>query len=169
MIIVMIAALAENRVIGGKNGLLWHLPADFKHFKEKTIGKTIVMGLKTFASIGNKPLPHREHIILSKDPVEPLLEHCHWASSVEEVLQIAERLGLQENDELMICGGGMVYQQFLPHAHRLYLTYVHAHFEGDVLFPEVNLDDWKEVSRERREPDEKNAYPYSFVILERKA
>ncbi|MCX6723736.1 MAG: type 3 dihydrofolate reductase [Candidatus Staskawiczbacteria bacterium] len=162
--ISMIAAVAKNRVIGNKNTIPWHLPADFKYFKETTLGKTIVMGLNTFNSIGGKPLPGRKHIILTNDPnfVAPP-QDCVVAHSIEEVLAMGKEI-----PELMICGGASVYKQFLPLAQKLYLTYVHASPEGDTYFPEVNLAEWKEVKREDHKSDEKNKHDYSFVILERK-
>ena len=166
MTISIISALAENRVIGSKNGLPWHLPADFKYFKEKTLHKTIILGWNTFKSIGEKPLPNRKHIILSKEDVA-LPEDCYLAKSIDEALEITKKIS-PENSELMICGGAQVYKQFLPLADRLYLTYIHHTFEGDTFFPEFNMDDWQEVSREDHEPDEKNKYAYSFVVLERK-
>ncbi len=163
MFISVISAVAENRVIGNKNKLPWHLPADFKYFKEKTLGKTIILGLNTFRSIGEKPLPNRKHIILNNDPNYKVPENCFLATSIEQALEMAKNDG-----EVMICGGASVYKQFLPLAHRLYLTYIHQAFEGDTFFPEFNINDWKEVSREDHQSDEKNKYPYSFVILEKK-
>jgi len=159
----MIAALAENRVIGNKNTIPWHLSADFKYFKGTTLGKTIVMGLNTFNSIGGKPLPGRKHIILNNDPNYTPPAECVVAHSIEEVLEMAKDV-----EELMICGGASVYKQFLPLSQKLYLTYVKASPEGDTYFPEVNLAEWKEISREDHKADEKNKYDYSFVVLERK-
>lgn len=161
--ISMIAAMAENRVIGNKNVIPWHLPADFKYFKETTLGKTVVMGLNTFNSIGGRPLLGRKHIILTNDPGYTAPPDCVIAHSIEEVMQMSESIS-----ELMICGGASVYKQFLPLSQRLYLTYVKASPEGDTYFPEVNLADWNEVKREDHKADEKNAYDYSFVVLERK-
>ena len=166
MIISMISALAENRVIGNKNSLPWYLPADFKYFKEKTIGKTIILGFNTFKSIGEKPLPNRKHIILSKDPIESLPNDCYLAKSIEESLEIAKKIST-EDSEIMICGGASVYKQFLPLANKLYLTYIHQNFEGDTFFPEFSMNDWQEISREDHQPDSKNKYSYSFVTLER--
>ncbi len=161
--ISMISAVGENRVIGNKNQLPWHLPADFKYFKEQTLNKTVVMGLNTFKSIGEKPLPDRKHIILNNDPNYVPPENCVVAHSIEEVVEMAKDI-----PEVMICGGASVYKQFLPLAQRLYLTYVHASPEGDTYFPEVNLTEWNEVKRADFKADEKNAFDYSFVILERK-
>jgi dihydrofolate reductase len=163
MILSMIFAVAENRVIGNKNTLPWHMPADFKYFKETTLGKTVVMGLNTFKSIGEKPLPDRKHIILNNDPNYVPPRNCRVAHSIDEVLEM-----VKEEPEVMICGGASVYKQFLPLARILYLTEIHASPEGDTYFPEVNFKEWKEIKREDHKADEKNAYDYSFVILERK-
>lgn len=162
MILSMISAVAENRVIGNKNTLPWHMPADFKYFKETTLGKTLVMGLNTFNSIGGKPLPGRKHIILSNDPNFLPPESCVVAHSIDEAVEL-----IKNESEVMICGGASVYKQFLPLAHRLYLTYIHHSFEGDTYFPEVNLAEWKETKRIDCKADDKNKYDYSFVVLER--
>jgi len=161
--ISMIAAKAENNVIGNKNTIPWHLPADFKYFKETTLGKTIVMGLNTFNSIGGKPLPGRKHVILTNDPSFVAPENCVAAHSIEEVKEL-----IKNEPEAFICGGASVYKQFLPLSQKLYLTYVHASPEGDTFFPEVSMAEWKETWREDHKADEKNKYDYSFVILERK-
>jgi len=161
--ISMIVACAENLVIGNKNTIPWHLPADFKYFKEKTLGKTIVMGLNTFKSIGEKPLPGRKHVILNNDLNYVAPENCVVAHSIEEVKEI-----IKNEAEAMICGGASVYKQFLPLAQKLYLTYVHAKPEGDTFFPEINQQEWKEVWREDHRADEKNSFDYSFVLLEKK-
>jgi dihydrofolate reductase len=160
--ISMIAAVAENRVIGNKNTIPWHLPADFKYFKETTLGKTVVMGLNTFNSIGGKPLPGRKHIILSNDLNYKPPADCMVARSIDEVVAM-----IKDVPEAFICGGASVYKQFLPLSQRLYLTYVHASPEGDTYFPEVNLAEWEEVSREDHKADPKNSFDYSFVVLER--
>ena len=162
MILSIIAAVAENRVIGNKNALPWHLPADFKYFREVTLGKTIVMGLNTFKSIGEEPLPGRKHIILNKDTDYNVPEGCLLATSLDQALELSKNDG-----EVMICGGASVYKQFLPLADRLYLTYIHHSFEGDTFFPKFAASEWKEISREDHQPDEKNLYQYSFVVLEK--
>lgn len=162
MTISIIVAVAENRVIGNKNAIPWHLPADFKYFKETTLGKTIVMGLNTFNSIGGKPLPGRKHIILTNDPNFVAPQDCVAARSIEEVVALGKDV-----PELMICGGASVYKQFLPMADKLYLTYVHASPEGDTFFPEINMSEWKQASREDHKADEKNSFDYSFVVLEK--
>lgn len=169
--ISMIAALAKNRAIGKKNALPWYLPADLKHFKEKTTGKTIVMGLNTFKSVGERPLPNRKNVVLTDDKNYQAPEPSDSTQGKGVVLaySIDEVLELTKNDgEVMISGGAMVYKQFLPMAERLYLTFIDHDFDGDIFFPEFNMDEWKETSRENHEPDEKNKYSYSFVVLERK-
>ncbi len=162
--ISIISAVAKNRVIGNKNTLPWHLPADFTWFKEKTTGKTVVMGLNTFKSIGEKPLPNRKHIIISNDPNYVVPENCVLAYSIEQALEMIKK----EPEEVMICGGASIYNQFLPFTDRMYLTFIHEDFEGDTFFPEFNMSDWNQISREDHQPDENNTYSYSFVILDRK-
>ena len=161
MPISIIAALAKNRVIGKDNKLPWNLPADLKHFKELTLGKPVIMGQKTFESIG-KPLPGRTNIILTLDKnFKP--QGCVVAHSIEEVLKKAA-----DSNEVMICGGASVYKQFLPLAHKMYLTLIDADFEGDAYFPEFNWADWQEVERVENEPDKENSYKYIFITLKRK-
>lgn len=167
----MISALAKNRAIGKKNALPWYLPADLKHFKEKTTGKTIVMGLNTFKSVGERPLPNRKNVVLTDDKNYQAPEPFDstqgkgvvLAHSIDEVLEMTKNDG-----EVMISGGAMVYKQFLPLADRLYLTYIDHDFDGDIFFPEFDMADWQETSRENHIPDEKNLYKYSFVTLERR-
>ena len=158
----MISAVAENRVIGNKNALPWHMPADFKYFKETTLNKTIVMGLNTFKSISEKALPDRKNIILNNDPNYIPPEGCFVAHSINELMEM-----VKDEPEVMICGGASVYKQFLPLAQRLYITQVHANPEGDTYFPEINPSEWKEVKRTDYKADEKNVYDYSFVVLEK--
>ena len=161
MIISIIAAVADNMVIGNKNSLPWSLPADMEYFKKITLGKTIIMGAKTFESIG-KALPNRKNIILSYDKSYKA-EGCIIVTSIEQALKEVE-----EDEEVMIAGGASVYKQFLPLANRLYLTFIHHDFEGDAYFPEFDINQWKEIKRIDNQPDEKNLYSYSFVIFERK-
>lgn len=163
MIISLIAAVANNNVIGIKNSLPWKLPADLAYFKEQTLNKVCVMGQKTFESIGSKPLSGRRFIILSNDPGFKAPENCQIADSIEKVLELAK-----DEPEIMISGGASVYRQFLPLAQRLYLTFICADFEGDIFFPEFNIFKWKEVSRIENKPDAQNLYSYSFVILDKK-
>src|SRR3989344_325978 len=165
MILSIIAAVSKNNVIGKNNTLPWHLPADFKYFKEKTVSKTIILGFNTFKSIGEKPLPNRKHIVLSKDDIK-LPEDCFLAKSINGAMEMAKKIS--PDGEIMVCGGAQVYKQFLPLANRMYLTYIHHNFEGDTFFPEFNKDDWQEVSREDHDLDSKNLCSYSFVILDKK-
>jgi dihydrofolate reductase len=159
MRISMIAAMSENRVIGVNNKLPWHLPADLHYFKKLTTGHPIIMGRKTFASIG-RPLPNRVNIILTQDP--------HFAAPgciVTHALNAAITAA-GSADEVFIIGGATLYQQFLASAHRIYLTVIKSQFSGDAFFPELG-DDWHEVSKEEHVPDHNNPYPYAFVILDR--
>jgi dihydrofolate reductase len=158
----LVVAVAENGVIGGDNRLLWHLPLDLKHFKQLTQGHPIVMGRRTFESIG-KPLPNRTNIIVTRQNGWQA-EGCEVAYSVPLALEMAR--GIEEN--IFVIGGGEIYRQALPAADVVYLTEVHHTFEGDVAFPNLNPDEWREESRERHEPDEKHAYPFSFVTLRRR-
>ena len=161
--ISIIAAIGNNNVIGNKNSLPWHLPADLKYYKEKTMGKAVVMGQKTFESIGEKPLHGRKMIILSNDKNYKAPEECKTARSIEELLEMTKK-----EEEIMICGGASAYKQFLPLSDRLYITFVRGDFKGDTFFPEINKDNWTEVKRIDNKADNKNPYNYSFVIFERK-
>ena len=166
MIISMISAVAENRVIGNKNALPWHMPADFKHFKETTLNKTIVMGLNTFKSIFSrigKPLPGRKNIVLVFEK-DPTLIGCEQATSLKEAFEIADT----DKQEVFIIGGASIYKQSIDSADRLYITRVHASPEGDTSFPEIKESDWKMISSEDHTKDDKNEYDYSFTIYERR-
>jgi len=159
-VISIIAAIGGNNVIGLKNTLPWNLPADMKHFKQLTKGKPIIMGQKTFESIG-KPLIGRINIILTLDKnFTPF--GCQIAYSIKEALEI-----VKNSKEVMICGGESIYRQFLPLADRIYLTLIEGDFEGDVFFPEFDLSSWKEVERVENKPDRENPYKYTFLTLER--
>ena len=161
MTISIIAALAKNRVIGKNNKLPWNLPADLKHFKKLTLGKPIIMGQKTFESIG-RPLPGRANIILSLDEnFKP--QGCIVAQSIEEALKI-----LEHEKEIMIAGGASVYKQFLPLANKMYLTLIDANFEGDAYFPEFNWEDWEVIERIENQSDKETPYKYTFLTLQRK-
>ncbi len=162
MIISMIAAMDSNRAIGIKNQLPWHLPADLQHFKALTLGKPIVMGRNTYESIG-KPLPNRTNIVVTRDQ-NYQAPGCNIAYSFEDAITQAGNA-----EELMIIGGASLYEQTLKHANKLYLTFVDTEVVGDAFFPKWNPEEWKELSREHYEKDEKNNYAYSFVTLERLA
>jgi len=160
MIISLIAAMSENRVIGRNNQLPWRLPADLKHFKALTIGKPIVMGRKTWESLG-RPLPGRANIVITRN-IGYQAEGCVVVHSVDQALEVATG-----SDEVMVIGGANLYQQLLDRADRLYLTLVKAHVEGDAWFPEFDSAMWHEVDRELHSCDDKNEFNYEFLILER--
>jgi len=158
----MIAAMTEDRVIGIKNTLPWKLPNDMKWFRQNTMGKPIVMGRKTFESFGAKALPGRTNIIITRDE-SYLAADSIVVHSVDEALKAAGDV-----EEIMIIGGASFYEQMLPKADRLYLTFVQAELDGDAWFPEINNNDWNKVERINHKKDEKNRYAHSFMILERK-
>ena len=160
MIVSIIAAIGKNRVIGNDNNLPWRLPADMKRFRKLTLGKQVVMGQRTFESIG-KALPGRTNIVLSNNPGFRAKD-CLVAHSLEEALNAAKE------EEVMIVGGESVYKQFLPLADRMYLTLIDEEFAGDAYFPEYNSEEWEEKERRDCQPDDKNPYNYAFVTLQRR-
>jgi dihydrofolate reductase len=156
----MIAAMAENRVIGADNTMPWHLPADLKHFKATTLGKPVVMGRKTYESIG-RALPGRQNIVVSRSGFNA--DDADVVSNCDTAISLAGDV-----EEVMIIGGGTIYDIFLPHAHTLYLTFINLKVEGDTQFPDYQAAArWQVVSRESHQTDEKNPYDYDFVKLER--
>jgi len=160
-VISIIAAIGNNWVVGINNKLPWDLPADMEHFRQKTRGKPVIMGQKTFESIG-KPLPDRTNIVLTLDKdFHP--QGCIVAHSIAQALGAAK-----DFEEVMICGGVSIYKQFLLLADRMYLTRIEGDFEGDAFFPAFNWEDWKEVERVEHEADDDNPYKYSFITLEKK-
>jgi len=165
--ISMIAAIDKNRLIGNGPHIPWKLPADLKHFREMTIGKPVVMGRKTFETLP-RPLAKRKNIILTRNKNYKAPKGCLVAHSVEDIITTINEMYDDDSTELMICGGAPIYAAFLPHATRLYLTQIHATFEGDVYFPEFDWNAWQESERTDCEPDEKNPYQYSFLVLEKK-
>ncbi len=160
MSLSLIVAVADNGVIGQRNGLPWRLPEDLKRFRTLTMGKPVIMGRKTFDSIG-KPLPGRINIVITRQ-AGLSLPGCLVVDSLPAAIAAAGAV-----DEAMIIGGAEVYRQALPTAQRVYLTRVHAQVEGDACFPELNAQQWRELEREDYPADERHAYAYSFVILER--
>lgn len=140
--ITLIAALDENRCIGGENRMLWHIPADFAFFKRYTLGKTIVMGRKTWDSLPSKPLPERRNIVISRHNTK-LIDGAHGCFSD---LQVALNNHHHES-EIVIIGGGQIYQQALPLADEMRLTEIHARFDGDAFFPDFDRTVWQEVER----------------------
>ena len=161
--IAAVVAIAENNVIGKDNQLIWHLPADLKHFKACTMGHPMIMGRKTFDSIG-KPLPGRTTIIVTRDKNYQAPEGCLVANSVQEALDLGNKL---DPEQVSVIGGEQIFAQTLAQTDRIYLTRVHQTFQGDTFFPELNPADWKESSNEHHQADEKNPYAYSFITLER--
>ncbi|MCZ6792762.1 MAG: dihydrofolate reductase [Planctomycetota bacterium] len=160
MIVSCILAVSENGVIGRAGDLPWHLPADLRRFKALTMGHPIVMGRRTYESVG-RLLPGRTTVVLSRDPGYEV-EGAVMARSLDDAL---ERLSGEE--EVFIVGGEAVFREALPRARRLYLTRVHARVEGDVFFPEDELERWELRSDEPRPADEEHRHPYSFRVYER--
>lgn len=164
IIISAIVAMSQNRVIGRNNQLPWHMPADLKRFKTLTTGHTIVMGRKTYESIG-KPLPNRNNIILTRDP-NYQVPGCEIAHHFEDVIKQAKEDQHGAN-ELFIIGGAQIYQQLLNSINRIYLTIIHHEFSGDAFFPEMDKHAWKELECITHLADDANPYNYSFITLER--
>lgn len=152
--------MAENRVIGRENRLPWRLPADLRRFKSVTMGKPVIMGRKTYESIG-KPLPGRSNIVVTRDP-DYRAPGCQVVHSLEQALEAGAG-----HAEVMVIGGAELYRQALGRAQRMYLTLVRAEVEGDTLFPDIEPQQWRELERESHRADEKNQYDYDFVILQR--
>ena len=159
-IISLIAAMAKNRVIGKDNQMPWHLPADLAHFKQITLGKPVIMGRKTLESIG-KPLPGRHNIVVSRDN-NYAREGVDVVKSLEEAIKIAGSV-----EEIIIMGGGNIYEQMLPLAHRLYLTHIDLEINGDTQFPEYKHLGWQKISKEHRPADDKNCHHCTFVTLQK--
>lgn len=161
-ILSMIVAHADNRIIGKDNDMPWHLPADLAYFKRTTLGKPIIMGRKTYESIG-RPLPGRQNIVISRD--------SHYqAAGVDSVTSVEEALALAGNvEEIMVIGGGAIYAHCLPFANRLYITHIKADIEGDTQFPDYDeKEDWQLIDSEISRADEKNKYQLNFCVYERK-
>lgn len=164
--LAVIVAAAENGIIGRNNALPWHLPEDLRYFKRTTMGKPIVMGRKTYESIG-RPLPGRTNIVITRS-LGWGAEGVSVVHSLDEALSLAQDVALTEGaTELMVIGGAEIYDTALPLADRLYLTEVHANVEGDARLPQVDWTAWREVSRERHKASEDNPYDYSFAVFER--
>jgi dihydrofolate reductase len=163
MKISMIAAMANNRVIGKDNKMPWHLPADLKHFKAVTLGKPVVMGRLTYESIG-RALPGRTNIVVSSNTSYSLPDAIVVNTFDKELA-----LAASEHEEVMIIGGGSIYKHFLSQAHTLYLTFIDLDVEGDTQFPDYNaIANWQEIEREAHVKDDKNIYDYEFVSLEKR-
>jgi dihydrofolate reductase len=161
-IISLIVAIAKNNIIGKGNSLPWNLPADLNYFRRVTVGKPVIMGFKTHQSIG-KLLPGRMNIVLCDDPKLKIMDGAVMATSFEKAFQLAGGA-----EEVFIIGGANVYRQGLTCVGRLYITEVQTIAEGDVYFPEVDKNDWKEIKREKRKADAENIYDLEFVVYEKK-
>ena len=160
MTVSIIVAIGENHAIGKNNQLLWHMPNDLKHFKDITSGRTIIMGRKTFDSVG-KPLPRRRNIVVTRQDIT--IPGCEVVKSIEDGLALCK-----DEDEVFIGGGAEIYKLAMHLTDRIYLTIIHQNFDADTFFPEIDKNEWKEISREDYHADEKNPYPYSFITLERR-
>ncbi|WP_129713738.1 dihydrofolate reductase [Pedobacter sp. SYP-B3415] len=151
----LIVAMAENRAIGKDNQMLWHLPEDLRHFKKITAQHPVIMGRKTFESIG-RALPLRKNIVISRNPHLDI-QGVELMNSLDTAIRLAEGA-----DEIFVIGGAEIYKQALPLADKLYLTTVHSSFEGDAYFPEVDFSEWEKTGEERHEKDEKHAFAFTF-------
>ncbi|MDU4093583.1 MAG: type 3 dihydrofolate reductase [Pantoea sp.] len=159
--ISLIAALAADRVIGMENAMPWDLPADLAWFKRNTLNKPVIMGRLTWESIG-RPLPGRHNIVVSSQPAKNS-DNVTWVTSLEAALAAAGDV-----EEIMVIGGGRIYEQMLDRADRIYLTHIDAEVEGDTHFPDYEPDEWQSVFSEFHDADEKNSHSYCFEILERR-
>ena len=162
MLVSIIVAIAQNHVIGKDNQLIWHLPNDLKFFKATTTGHPIIMGRKTFESIG-KPLPNRTNIVISRN-ADMKIDGCICVISIDEAVEAAQRIDAQE---CFVIGGAEIYNHALPLVQKIYLTEVKATVNGNVFF-EFDKSKWQETMREDYIKDEKHAFDYSFVVLEKK-
>jgi len=158
--ISLIWAMDKQRLMGANNQMPWHLPADMAWFRQHTLGKSILMGRKTFDSLG-KPLPKRKNIVLSRQ-ADLQIDGCEVVHSIEQALNT------HQDEELMVIGGAEIYALALPFAQRLYCTTLEAEFKGDAWFPAIDLSAWQPAHHESHQPDEKNSCAYHFDIYERK-
>ena len=159
----IIVAKAKNNIIGKNNALIWHLPDDLKRFKRLTTGHTIIMGRKTFESLG-RILPNRKHVILCND-MQMKID--------DDNVEILENISMLEKyinseEEHFIIGGATIYKLLMPYANKLYLTKIYEEFEGDVYFPEINKEEWKVIDREKGLKDKENPFDYEYITFERK-
>ena len=166
VVIAMIVAMAENRVIGRNNQLPWYLPGDLKYFKATTMGKPVIMGRKTYESIG-KPLPGRANIVVTGNE-NYSADGVSVVHSIEEALQRAKSVAVADGaKEIMVIGGAELYKEFLPNIKRLYLTKIHASVDGDAYFPTLDWRQWQELGREDFDAEGPNPYNYSFIVYQR--
>ena len=158
----IIVAKAKNNIIGKNNKIIWHLPEDLKHFKKLTTGHTIIMGRKTFESLG-KPLVNRKHIIFSQNP--DFKVDAEKVKVVHSLLEIQDLI--EGKEEVFVIGGAMIYNFLMPYVNKMYVTEIEKDFDGDTFFPSINSEIWKETSREKGIKDENNNLDYYFVTYER--
>lgn len=158
----IIVAKAKNNIIGKENKMVWHLPADLQHFKEITTGHVIIMGRKTFESLG-KVLPNRKHIVFSQNPDFKVNDEN--VQVVHSMLEIQEYI--ENEEENFVIGGAMIYNLLMPHVTKMYVTQIEEEFEGDCFFPVINTETWREVSRQKGLKNEENNLDYDFVNYER--
>ena len=156
----IIVAVAQNGTIGDKNALLWHIKEDMRFFRTTTSGHAVIMGRKTFESLGSKPLPKRTNIVVTRQDVE--FEGALVAHSLEEAIAMAEG-----DEEIFVIGGAQIYAEALKCADRLYLTLVERDYDGDTSFPEIDYRYWQLVAEERHERGEEYEYPFSFLTFDR--
>ncbi len=159
----IIVAKAKNNIIGKDNKLIWHLPEDLKRFKKLTTGHTIIMGRKTFESLG-KVLPNRKHIVFTQNPNFKIKDEN--VQVVHSMLEIQEYI--ENEEENFVIGGSMIYNLLMPYVTKMYITEINEKFEGDSFFPKIDTEIWKETSREKGKRDEENNLDYDFVIYEKK-
>lgn len=165
-ILSMIVATADNNIIGKDNTMPWHLPADLAYFKKVTLGKPIIMGRKTYESIG-RPLPGRRNIVISRDE-NYAAEGIDTVTSVEQALALVDGSdGSHEVEEIMVIGGGAIYKHCLPNADRLYVTHIKAKVDGDTQFPHYDNGRWQKTSSELRTSDDKNTYDLDFCVYQK--
>ena len=161
MIVTIVVAMGENNAIGKNNELLWYLPKDLRHFKTITKGHTVIMGRKTFESVG-KPLPNRRNIIITRN-TDLAIEGTEVVHTLEDALKLCK-----QDEEVFIIGGAEIYKIAMPHTDKIYLTVVHENFEADAFFPEIDHNLWLETASEKHLPDDKNNLSFTFSTLERK-
>jgi dihydrofolate reductase len=162
MKISIIVAVSKNGTIGQKGKIPWHLPEDLKRFKKITIGHHLIMGRKTYESIGH-PLPDRTNIVITRDP-KLKIKKCIIAHSLKKALWIAQDAG---EKEVMVIGGEPIYKLALPLADKIYLTKIKHNFRGDTFFPKINTKKWQEISRQSYPKNERNSFSYDFIILKK--
>ena len=159
-LVSLISAMDSNRLIGKDSTLPWHMPADLAFFKRTTMGKPIIMGRKTYESIG-KPLPGRVNIIVTRNAALSF-PGCDIASSIDSAIALA-----RDSEEVMIIGGASLFQQTIGSANQIYLTLIHHSFSGDTWFPRIDTNQWRQISREDFPADSNNYYSYSFITYTR--